>query len=560
MTYDPNFDALFRQLLGLAPADPNDVRPPIDFSDELQLQRLDLAPAERHALKSSTFMARYGAPASFPDLKELRENLSIEDAQAMVKRFNETYTCAPLFKHAMDTKGPAFVFDSLSQLYPDPDATPEERHAARKQAMCESFRRVYGGEPTVHTIQDLEGPSGLVPGKGGEVHHGTFRTAEQLEPVEFVQLPEGQESLKSLAQLMEDANRHALAVGGADPDPNKNMVVVGDDRIDQMQRTLLHKLHDLDYTSLEQRVLASMQGDTQATPEGDTFLTAAEDAPYPGKLPEQAAKAVMRGNGVPEDQVTNFFIQAKAAGAQMQARLDTLKNQLEALAAEHGLTITGIDGQDGEQVNVTMPEGMPTEQQVAIAQELAQLVGVLQEHQKAKAEDAPGDPFVPPMVNIGLRAGMTEAPAPPEMFTLRARPYADELPPTPIMRPSVLAPGHAKTPMAYSDAAAQALQQRRVSGPVSGAEQASLRPHDPAKGEIGRVSPDLVRLLNATGLAVRAGDMLRWQTVTVGEEARLEVCAFDLTGLGRFQGPIALDLLPKKVQKRAAEAKRKLTP
>ena len=62
--------------------------------------------------------------------------------------------------------------------------------------------------------------------------------------------------------------------------------------------------------------------------------------------------------------------------------------------------------------------------------------------------------------------------------------------------------------------------------------------------------------LRGTGFQIQTGDMLKWFPMPEG----FRIGAFDMTGSGAPRGPIALEVLPRKVQKRANEALRKLTP
>lgn len=481
--FDAPMNALFRQLLGLAPADPADPRPPIDFGDPEQLRRDDLSREERHALKSSTFLQRYGAPTSFPDLEAMKA-LSLEDAQALVEQFNRTYGCAGMFKRAMAELGPAPVLDGLERLYPEPQAVPEvqglegplvpdvggpvhhgsfrmaevsptqaERDLRRHQAMNETFIQCYGGKTPAEpeaSPEDPDDPEMVINPKFDvdllreQLEHKRTSTgrAESEPELQFVPIPQGIQGLKDMAQAWLDTGRAVAEATGA-ADPNKNLV----------------ECPDLDYSDLELRVAA------QAEP------------------------------------MRNLAIQALAAGEQMEGRMAELKERLAAFATEHRLTLTGLDDQ---QINVGMPADLSLAEQADLAEELA---AMMQE---------PAVPVAPP-----------------------------------VRRGSVLAPGHARAPMALG----AMMSMLGVGLPEPGRpehETARLRPANPGNGEFGRVGPDLVVRLRQSGFNVPAGNMLKWFPIE-GQEPGIFAC--NLVGGGMAQGPIPLALLPKKVQKRAHAAR-----
>lgn len=118
---DFHTENMFRRFYSLPPREEGDTRPEIVFGDIETRKRTDLTPRERTAVKHSTFLKAYGAPANFPDLHEMRA-LSREDAAAMVERFWNTYGGAVVepLRDAMEKEGPAFVMDTLAEQFPDP--------------------------------------------------------------------------------------------------------------------------------------------------------------------------------------------------------------------------------------------------------------------------------------------------------------------------------------------------------------------------------------------------------------------------------------------------------
>jgi hypothetical protein len=504
MIFDRQMHNLYRQLLGLPAVDPDkDPRPMIDFGDEKSLLREDLTREERIALKSSTFMIRYGGRPSFPDWEEMRE-LSLTDAKAMVKQFNQTYSCAGLFKRSMETVGPTVTLDHLDLLYPDPDETPEERHERRKRMKTETLRQIYGG-----TLRFSPGP-GV---DEGERAHAEQVLSDMVTTGRKTGVPElqftpppvpGEWTGEQLEQWGDDLTKAIAKAFGVTAPETKSLV-------------------EADYAKLEQRIMAQTQNDAVQDREQDEAILTAMNPP--GTLAKSLEQLQTAAN--------NFKAMTEQAGA-LTGQLDELKNRLRLLQQEHNLTITGLDD-GGEQINISFPEGMSQGQQMEIAQKLGNAVTGKQ-HEEAEQP-------VPEPVQFALHASRGEPDLQPRIAQL-------------------MSPGRNRGGALLAGALASGIGGAPVlpggSAPTSSWGR-GLAAVDRTSGEIGRVSPDLAYKLKQAGYKVEAGDMLKWFPLD-RQDFNGEMLP-QVLSIGAFSppnhmiGPIPLNQLPHKVQKRAALAK-----
>ena len=272
-------------------------------------------------------------------------------------------------------------------------------------------------------------------------------------------------------------------------------------------------LNDVDYSSLEQRVMAQMEVS------GETTL---------GMY--QALDSMDRTRKGFEG-ITNSMVQATAAADMMAKRMESIKTTLGDFAKEHGIVVTGLDG--GEDIGIGFPDGMAPEEQLALAQKLSSVMGITQPN--------PDTPQQAHSMGVEHDVPQSFAVHRQTVYALGGRSMAHRL------RTQALLELGRQGAQELREGASS-MHRERIT-PTQGPRAC---PANRFEGQINRVSPDLARRLCKAGIPVGVGDMLTWKSVAPDTPSVI----FSLADDGKSVGPIDLSLLPYKLQKRARAVQR----
>ena len=500
----------FRRLYGLPPQTADDTRPVIDFGDPESLKRDDLSRDERDAIKNSTFLIRYGAEISFPDLKEMRAAVTTGEAKAMVDKFWAEYACAPLFKEAMETEGPAFVFDSLANLYPTPEddvPVPIPGTKFDTSLLKEQLAARWSNPPCPLVAQVKNAPAALSPTGRNVERNADFVNLDYYAlmdaPVHTVAPPVTTPSLVDTDYSRMEARMMAHLA-------SKGKVLLADGLT----------VKNLEDVAPEDQILMG-----KVDMDGGGFMEfspeecrQAQDRFARGKLAGALEKTTEAFHGV-----SNAMAQADAAAQMMEAGMSKLNTKLEELVATYGII---LDPNTPDQLNISFPEGMALDTQHAIIEELM----------RTTQEEPPRTEPAPQMTLVLHNQDR-------EMERLHLAMDALHEGPSEV-RPRANRGGHGMLLGALQGLFGISMDD--IIGHIP-APRRVFEPADHRKGEIGRVSPDLVYKLKAMRLPIHAGDMLVW--ADRGNGTGFQIWAQN--DGGENNGPISLSDLPHKTQKRA---------